>query len=209
MIKRIWMICALLVVSQGVMAVGGIKLVQFGVRAGLNVETVDLLHPNTSLYKLATDDKVGFQLGFTSRINLAMFYIQPELLYNMNRYKLIATPETGSVSKSTVKVNTMEVPVLVGVKILLLHVNAGPVFNVMTNTSVKSGSAAHSVSMVKPTVSYMIGAGLDLGRVSIDARYNGQFKRPEQSILIGTVESVGRDFKTKMQSWTFSVGYMF
>ena len=211
MMGRKWIIAGFL--SFGMfcaMSASGQRPIEFGVKAGINTENIDIVHPSSGAFILSTDAKVGYQVGIMSRVNLAMFHIQPELLYNMHRYSMYATAkDSDERTKSDVRINTMEVPVLLGMRLLMLRVNAGPVFNVMTDTSVKNGSAGHSVMTTRPSVSYMLGVGLDLGKLNLDVRYNGQFSRSEQSILIPSTDPQGKDYKVKIRTWMFSIGYMF
>lgn len=208
MIKKVILSALLICSVTGISAKGGIRLVELGLKAGIVSENNEIMRPTYGNYQLSTDSRVGMQLGIMSRINLAMFHIQPELLYSMNRYRLLSNTSEGVLSKATVKLNTVEVPVLVGLKLLMFRLNAGPVFNILTNSSIaKSEVPARSVIFNKPAISYMFGLGADIGKVNIDVRYNGQFARAEQSIQIGSEAS--KEFKTKLHTWAFTIGYMF
>lgn len=208
MIRKIVFSATLALLTLNVSAVWGIKLIEMGVKTGLTSPKVEILSPTYGSYSLTTDNRVGFQVGVMSRINLLMFHIQPELLYSMNSYRLTTFSSSGELSKSTVKFNTVDVPVLFGLKLLMLRFQGGPVINILTESSVsKSEAPPRTVSFMKPAISYMFGLGADIGKINFDVRYNGQFARPEQTIQIGSQES--KTYKTKLRTWMFSVGYMF
>ena len=81
-------------------------------------------------------------------------------------------------------VNTVQLPVLVGIKLLFLRVFAGPSFNLLTDTSNKSGKEGVSFnsSVTKSAVAFQVGAGVEIGKFNIDIRYDGQFKKPVQTL---------------------------
>lgn len=210
--KRVVLVILMIAASLSASAGGG--LLQFGVKAGITSQSVDIMHPDAGLNKLASDGRAGFQIGVISRVNLAMFHIQPELIYSINSYKLIAAPtgqgsEDRKISTSKVRTSTVEMPVMVGLRLLFLRISAGPVFNLMTDNTVKSekNSTLHGVEIIKPTISFAAGLGADIGKVNIDLRYYGQFKRPLQNIKIA--DQPDHNYKTKMRCWALSLGYMF
>ena len=187
--------------------------IKMGIKAGITAQTANLNHSALADYSLSTKSRIGGQVGAFARINLLLFHIQPELLYSMNRYELTATPNLMHSRQSTsiVKQNSLDVPVLLGFKFLFIRVNAGPVFNIMNEGSVKiKDDVQHSVDYFKSSVSYALGVGVDLDKVSIDVRYNGQFKKSEQIISIGENSDRNSDsFDSSYGNWAFTVGYSF
>ena len=194
-------------------AQGRIKLVQFGLKAGVNTQTTELIRPNADNYAFSTDNRSGFHIGLQSRVNLAMFHIQPEIVYSMNKYKLAGDPigdGTLPETRAKVRINTWDFPILFGVKALFFRFQAGPVFNLSTqNSIVPESKTVPSILYSRSSVSYMVGIGVDIIRkVTLDVRYHGQFKRPVQGILIDGMEQE-RVIRTRTRNWTFSLGYMF
>lgn len=183
--------------------------INFGVKAGLITDNIELLKGNKSGASLSSDATLGWQVGLVSRVNLPMFHIQPEILFNMHRYDLEANAGGGSISKAEVKVNTVDVPVMVGLRLLMLRFQAGPVFNLMTETKVKNNrGASHYVDIDRPTVSFAAGLGVDIWKLNIDARYNGNFRKVRQDIQVGR-DGDNYNYRSKFNNWTFSLGYMF
>ena len=54
----------------------------------------------------SADKDFGYQLGFVARVNLPMFYIQPELVYASHRF----TMDMEDNASTKVKIKNMEVP---------------------------------------------------------------------------------------------------
>lgn len=203
-----------LLATVGFMSAHAMKPIQMGIKGGLTWQTVDYRGAKAGDYRLYSDPRMGTQLGVVARINLLMLHVQPELLYSMDRYELNVEPADGvggdlKRSRSIVKVNSFELPVLFGVKLLMVRLNAGPVFNLSNEVSVKSKSgSAHTVTAVKSTIGYAAGVGLDLGKWSIDARYSGQFRRPLQTVQIMGLDKA-YDFRTNFGNWAFTLSYLF
>lgn len=202
--KGFLIIAATLLATAGANAMGPID---FGIKAGLNTGNFDLNKKTFSdAYRLLSNAKTGYHAGAFMRLNFLAFHVQPELVYNWNGYDITTIP-TGldGEKKSKVKVQTLEVPVLAGIDILFLRVNAGPVFNIMTKSSTSKGTI-ENVDTMKPTVSFAAGVGVDLMKFSFDVRYCGQFTKTDSTITIGN-ETL--DYKNNFQGWQFSLGYKF
>ena len=213
MIRKIALVSIFLLAGLLAGAQGRIKLVQFGLKAGINTQGTELIRPNADNYAFSTDNRTGFHIGLQSRVNLALFHIQPEIVYSMNKYKLAGDaigdgtlPDT----RAKIRVNTWDFPVLIGVKALFIRLQGGPVFNLSTqNTIVPESKTVPQILYKRSSVSYMLGIGVDIiGKVTLDVRYHGQFKRPIQSIYIDGMDH-GREIRTRTRNWLFSLGYMF
>lgn len=213
MIKKIAFISLFLFSGLLAGAQGRIKLVQFGLKAGVNTQGTELIRPNADNYAFSTENRTGFHIGLQSRVNLALFHIQPEIVYSMNKYKLAGDaigdgtlPDT----RAKIRVNTWDFPILFGVKALFIRLQAGPVFNLSTyNTIVPKSQNVPHIVYSRSSVSYMLGIGVDIiGKVTLDVRYHGQFKRSVQNIYIEGMDQ-GREIRTRTRNWLFSLGYMF
>ncbi len=177
-----------------------ISPVDFGVKAGINTGNFKL-NKQTN-YDLVNKARVGYHAGVFARVSLLGIHVQPELLYNWNGYDI-----KGEEGNSEVKVQTLEVPVLAGMQILFLRLNAGPVFNIMNKTSASQG-VVDDVETTKPSVSFAAGLGIDLMKFSIDVRYCGQFKKSNSTITINN-SATPIDVKNNFRGWQFSLGYKF
>lgn len=87
----------------------------------------------------------------------------------------------------------------------MLRINVGPVFTVMNDCKYAEGNNEMFFGSMRPTVSYMLGLGLNFGHTLIDFRYNGQFD--SKKCYYPTEEAVG--FNMRSYSLALSVGFVF
>ncbi|MDR2885234.1 MAG: PorT family protein [Rikenellaceae bacterium] len=212
MIKKLTITCLLLLTAASVLALSPVK---FGISGGASIQNIDLGSARAGDYALSAESSAGYYAGMSMRVTIPKFYIQPEINYIHNSYKLTAATPSGSSSYSTVKLNSLELPVLVGMRFLhFFRLQVGPVFNLMNETSVSvsrsttnDAAPAHSVTYAAPSVDYMAGLSADIaGVVSLSARYNGEFSKPTQSITIGDQTT---EAQTRVRTWMLSVGFHF
>ena len=165
------------------------------------------LNPSTGAdLGIANADKdFGYQLGFLARFNLPILYIQPELMYTSHRFTMNLEGD----ASAKVSMKNLEPPVMVGMKIAVLRVMAGPVFNLMNDTKnkLKKTSMAVTADITRPLVSYQLGAGIELGHIGFDVRYGGQFKRADMTVVKG--ENPASSGKLGMNQWQFTLSYLF
>lgn len=188
--------------------------VDFGVKAGINTGNFRLKNSAlTDNLHIINEARTGYHAGVFMRLSALGLHVQPELVYNWNKYNTnVWRSETAGSDEivmrryeSKISVQTLEVPVLVGIEILFLRLNAGPVFNIMNKTS-SSGGIVRDADVMKPSVSFAAGAGIDLMKFSLDVRFNGQFKRAQNNL---TIDDSRYNFKSNFRGWTFSLGYKF
>ncbi len=212
MVKKIAFLLIGLLCAAQLFALSPIKV---GLRGGVSFQDVDLGTARAGDYSLSADSETGFFLGMTARINLPRWYLQPEIDYSYNKYQLTATPSAGAASRSTVKLNAIQMPILAGTRFLkFFRLEAGPVFNLWDDSKVSASRSdaagvtapAHSVLYARNSIGYMVGLGLDLGPVSLSGRYNGEFGKPLQTITIGDQTS---EVKATLRTWQLSVGFNF
>lgn len=114
------------------------------------------------------ENKTGFHAGVFAKIEVLGIFIQPELLYSELNTEY---------SAFDYKLGKIDAPVLVGIHLLgPLNIKAGPSFqyilkNELENTRLSIGDVENDIS-----VGYQVGAGLDLGRLGFDVRYEGAFQ---------------------------------
>ena len=117
--------------------------IRFGIKAG--IQTQSLKMDGLRWSDLSKSNNFGYQLGAMIQVPLGPVYLQPEIVYNSARFNLNGNLlySDGGIEQQDVRakyaVNTVQLPVLVGIKILFLRVFAGPTFNLLTDTSNKSG----------------------------------------------------------------------
>jgi hypothetical protein len=186
--------------------------VQIGVRGGIFSQNMNFkLADVAGLGDTKTNGTLGFNVAAVARVRLVGFgsgalgaglFLQPEVLYSQNKIKI--TPMEGVTAK--IKMQSVDIPVLLSMKLSIVRVQLGPVFNVMQKSP--SNLADIDLMMTKPTVGYALGASVDLfGGLVLDGRYNGQFKDLKNNLKAGTgaYESV----KGSLSSWSLGLGLLF
>jgi opacity protein-like surface antigen len=178
----------IVIVLSLVLAAPLFSQVKFGLKAGASTDFTftDLTFPGTDvIIQNAKDAEWGFQGGLFMRATFTAFYIQPELL--------LATA-TNSVSYDDVeaggapviynqKFNKLNIPVLLGVKVGPLRINAGPAASVMITDPKEIIDGA---TYKRATFGYQAGVGFDLlKRLTFDLRYEGNLNQFGDEIVIG------------------------
>jgi len=196
---------ATIVLLSGVCGTASAKgPIRFGVRGGLQTQSIRASKDEV-LGLFGADKDFGYQLGVMVRFDMPIMFVQPELMYSSHRFTM--NMEDGVSGKVSLK--NVELPVMVGAKVAFLRVMAGPVFNLMNDTRNKMGRTTMAVNsdITRSLLAYQLGVGVELGKIIFDVRYGGQFKKAEQTVIVG--ENQARTYKLGMNQWQFNVGYFF
>ncbi len=150
--------------------------VEWGVIGGINIPDY-----TTNMKAADVKNKLGWQAGIVTAVNLGAFAVEPQILYV--RQGLRIRPE--GAKEINLKSNSIDVPVLASFRLLKpVRIYAGPVFTVMNDCKQKSGGDLLDFGRIRPTLSYTVGAGVVLMRhLLIDLRYNGQFRSKHEVVL--------------------------
>lgn len=164
--------------------------VKFGLKAGASTDftftnqtiqgtNVDVILQN------AKNAEWGFQGGLFMRASFAGFYIQPELLLatatNSVTYEDVEAGGAPVIYNQ--KFNKLNIPVLLGVKVGPLRLNAGPAASVMITDPKEIIEGA---TYKRATFGYQAGLGFDLfKRLTFDVRYEGNLNQFGDKIEIG------------------------
>lgn len=186
-------------------------ILKFGIKGGVSVPSSKMVKmPLTGNFsEFSATPNTGYHVGLMARVNFFIFNVQPEIVFNSNTYhvNMLSTAATPTVTNNKIVFNSVEVPVLLGVKLLFLRINAGPVFNVYDKSKAKQNNI-DEVDFQIPAVGYQAGIGLDIWKLTLDARYQGNFKKPTQNFLIdGSSPMATGNFST--DKFIFSLGFMF
>lgn len=166
--------------------------VDWGVIAGMNMADYKIKEVSPSTRWEDVRNEVGFQVGLMASVDVWRLSIEPQLLYVRNKVNLTKDGQT-----SSIKGNSLDVPVLVAFRLLgPVRLMAGPVFTVLNdNTGLKD----ISIQQLRSTCSYAVGIEARfLEKVRIDLRYNGQFKQKETAIG-----------KVDVNTFALNLGYYF
>ena len=149
---------------------------------------------------------------FQTRVRLPLgFLLQPEIVYSrtIGTFPIDASNGGGGEYGDQLKIrsNWIEVPVLVGWKFSIVRLMVGPSFRFPMDAVLTAGTQEAKVAprLQHFVLGYQAGIGLDLGRLTIDARYCGNFT----NITDGGVTSVSiPNLKVNEQKVAISLGYM-
>jgi len=163
---------------------------------------------NKQAFSLALDNSdFGFHFAGLVRVKLGPLFLQPELVFNSNTFN-ISWKEIGktAVNVGKEKFQYLEIPVLAGLKLGPLRINAGPSGHLFLN---KTGDLFkinnYEVNFSGLTLGYTAGLGLDIGKFMIDLRYDGNLSSED-----GTVNFI-KDFAVSQRpaKVAASVGFRF
>jgi hypothetical protein len=152
----------------------------FGIKAGLNYNGNGDYFESAGDAARNPDRNVGFHAGIYGKIGNRI-YLRPELVY---------TSISSDYDNDDFKMKKLDVPVLLGAKVIgPLHVFAGPAFQYVLDTEF-DGITINNVEN-DFTVGLNIGAGVNLGKIGIDLRYERGFSENEANFINTNITTVG------------------
>ncbi|MEE4176890.1 MAG: outer membrane beta-barrel protein [Bacteroides sp.] len=207
--KRYILISAILVFS--VTLVHG-QYTSFGLKAGLNFKSLPSeQNGSTSDYIISafSDSYTGYHVGGVAFFVFRGGFFQPELLYTQTgrdmRLEYIQPQQEDEYF--TQMYSHLVLPLFGGAKFGSLKIGAGPVFSFLVNNWNDLGiEDDYQQELNKLTLGYHLGAGLELGNLMLDFKYEGNLTRFGEGITIGE-ETI--NFDTRPQQFILSLGLLF
>lgn len=158
----------------------------------------------TNIKESKAKNNIGWHIGFYSRIHLLSWYLQPELYFSSMKNNFESSTEGSFTTHS----NRLDIPVLVGKKILSIgRIYAGPLFS----TSINEGISLKRISKTKSddfSLGGQIGVGADISKLTLDARYEFGFNKSNTN-FVNKVTHQEFTIEKKQNSLLLSVGYKF
>lgn len=208
------------------------KLISFGLKIGANFSELNTLEVKTPrltgpggvpvvsggqiVYDFFQDNNsrtTGLVGGAFVRIG-RKFFVQPEVLVSAKGGSFDLAKTGLATQKIDVKFTTVDVPLLVGVKLGPLRLNAGPMasLTVSENQSLKDALNQYSSQSIDETFKqavfgYQAGVGVTVLSINLDVRYEGNLSDLSQ-VGIKTPSNDAR-FTTKTNLWQVTVGFGF
>ncbi|MBB6003060.1 porin family protein [Arcicella rosea] len=185
--------------------------ISFGIKGGVNFSQLKTDFESQSVganLKQSLDTKTGYVGGVYFRIGKT-FFVQPELIFSAKGGSLNLLKSGSSTDYETVKIDytSLDVPLLIGYKLGPLRINAGPVASFKVSNSIsddlKNYSSNIGDSFKNASYGYQAGAGIDLGSLSVDLRYEGSLS--EISSVVDLSKSV--NYSQKGNLWQMTLGY--
>lgn len=176
--------------------------IEAGVKAGINVSTLSKA-PNLG----DANSTTGFVFGGFVRTGAAGFFIQPEVLLTQRRGVF-----TDDSSKLTVT-NTLtylDVPVLFGYKLAVFRFSAGPNFQFLMSANQDAPALLKDPNFSRDnfnaaTVGFQLGVGVNLGKINLDARYDGSIGDLGKTITTKAGQQV--NYSTRANMFQLTLGY--
>ncbi len=185
--------------------------ISFGIKGGVNFSQLKTDFESQSVganLKQSLDTKTGYVGGVYFRLGKT-FFVQPELIFSAKGGSLNLLKSGSSTDYQTVKIDytSLDVPLLIGYKFGPLRVNAGPVASFKVSNSIsddlKNYSSNIGDSFKNASYGYQAGAGIDLGSLSVDLRYEGSLS--DISSVVDLSKSV--NYSQKGNLWQMTLGY--
>ena len=160
--------------------------VSLGLKGGLNFANV-----NASSVGAAYNSRTGYHLGAFLNAKFTKLAIQPEIIYSRQ-----GSSVSVSGSSADIQLDYINIPILLKFYLVAgLNLQAGPQFGFLTSAT---SAGVDIKSLYKSSdVSIGLGAGWDISKFCIDARYN---------LGITEINDAGAQ-ATKNQVFQLSVGY--
>ena len=203
-----YLLAILAVVLLGGVAQGGVPGVrtEFGVVAG-----VDYPFHKFDMGQSAAQIKAN--MGFAAGIHMGLrivgiLGVQPEIIYSYHKLSLENSKQQNF--STEVKCNTLQIPLLISLRLPVVRFNLGPVFTVMDNpVYLDRKSEKVMFGQIYPMVSYAAGVSTCLfEKLIIDARVSSGFKAMENFISYDA-KSAGETIKTTTFNAQLKVGVLF
>ena len=154
----------------------------FGFKAGLNYNgNGDYFDDARSAFE-NPERNAGFHVGIFGKLGNRI-YLRPELVY---------TNTTSGYEEGDLKIQKLDLPVLVGTKIIgPLHAFIGPSFQFLLDT--EFGGITFDNVENDFTVGLNLGVGVNLGRFGIDLRYERGFSENEVNFINSNITTLTGD----------------
>lgn len=174
----------------------------YGIKGGLNYGATGDYTSISEGFEDATTmegkSKTGYHLGGFARFGFLGIFIQPELMY---------TRLNTEYDQFEYKLDKIDAPLLVGINILgPLNIKAGPSFQYILSNELEGSSVKISDVENNISVGYQLGAGVNLGRLGFDVRYEGAFK---ENTAFNETASENFSIDSRPSQWIFSLAYSF
>ena len=181
--------------------------IDFGLKAGLNYNSESIQSVSEDVFTGA-ESKTGYHAGIWLRFKLPIigFYLRPELVYtnleNELLYKITPTQTTQPTSYNFQKI---DLPVLIGKKFFGIgNVFAGPSFQYILNSDFSLDTIT-DVDTDGFSVGLQFGAGIELGNLGIDVRWERGLNAIESTFLNAINERV--TFDTRVNQIIIGLSY--
>ena len=189
----------------------------YGIRGGVNFSSLGKMNETFGHYQLfgEPDNYFGFHIGGTSLFSFGPVFVQPELLFSSNGsfLRLEDTREEATIEDRVyfrTSFYKVDLPVSIGYSIGPLRFFAGPIYSLMLGKTDDFDPGHLEVSFEQSlnisNFAYQVGAGLGLGNLLLDLKYEGGLTPMGNTVTIGDVT---RTFDSRPRQVILSIGLLF
>ena len=166
--------------------------IDWGAKAGLNYNFGgDLSEAPASIGEsfedviTGADSKAGYHFGLWTKIDILGLYIRPELVYTQLNNTYGANGENNR-NEADFKTKKLDIPFLIGAKVAgPLHIFAGPSFQYIIDSDFDVNDI-DNLETNDFSVGLQIGAGLELGKLGLDVRWEKGFSNDANGRFLNT-----------------------
>ena len=198
--KKTLLVAVLALIGSTAMAQSGSG---FGIKAGLNYnkngDLIGSVGDSGQDIVEGAEGKTGYHVGFWGKLDFPKIYLRPELVYTKTKssYDVDGDSQDYDVSK-------LDLPVLLGFKIVgPLHLFAGPAFQYTLKNDLENVEIEDVESDF--TVGLNAGAGVNIGRLGFDIRYERGFSENEANFIGNNITDVSGRVDSRPSQVIFSL----
>jgi len=164
-----------------------------GIKAGYNTSKL-----STDLNTIKADSKGGYNFGAFGRFGGEKLYLQPEFLYVVKNEGF-----SGGSATDAIKMKSIQVPVLLGLKLIDLKVASIRAFTGPAISFPTGYDSDHNFkyNFNNSVWDYQLGAGIDLLMFTLDARYEWGLSKSFDTT------DPSSNFTSKGNTFTVSLGF--
>jgi hypothetical protein len=145
-------------------------ILDLGVKGGVNSSKVTF-----KTNEFNSEAIVKTHIGAFARAGFGNIYIQPEIYYSAKGGEVLESGPNVSERLARFDLNHVDVPILVGIKLLNgersnLHVMAGPVFSFLASTNIEDHDYFTQQYLKDHYYGYQYGVGVDFWNFFLDVR---------------------------------------
>lgn len=189
--------------------------IEFGVKAGLSSydlanEGIFISSGNQDIEWNIANAGYGHHFGIYTRLSALGLFLEPSLLFNSNNvsYEISTYSESGVFSTiKNEKYNTMDIPVIAGIKLGALRFQGGVVGHIFINSiSDVVDIKGYEQRFKGATYGWQAGTGVDLWKLRLDLMFEGNFDKFGDHINIGGHDYAFADTPSRLM---LTLGYKF
>lgn len=192
-------------------AISAFSQVKLGIKAGFSTDQLDRETVNAQGLSIAIKDaNYGVHFGLMVKAKLGnRFYLQPEALLNSNSVDYTVNDASDGLFNKVLRerYQKLDLPLMLGYQLGPLHLETGPVghLHVASQTELDE-IGGYEQRFNNFTLGYQAGVGLDIWKLTVGVRYEGNFTDAADHMRIGNQKI---NFSQTPSRWVVSAGFYF